>query len=102
MFDNLSTSHKVEQPSIGEVPRSKARRPADIEIDCTHPQIEIRVSPRHRRHVTSTTTETMQRQHRSASQLQQHRDPDASSRVQPETYSSSRLEHSYESAVTIR
>lgn len=36
---------------------SKPKRPADIEIDCTRPEIEIRVSPRHRRSVTTSTRE---------------------------------------------
>ncbi len=91
MFENMSASEEfeVQQPTV-EVPRSKTRVPAQIEIDCTHPEIEIRVSPRHRRSITSSTTETSQR--RSVIQLQPHRESQehgSFSRVQSDTYSSS-------------
>ena len=100
MFETLSTSQQVVDEPTSVEARSKSRRPVDVEIDCTHPQIEIRVSPRHRRSVTSSTTETSQSrtstttettQRRSSSQLQQYReseDPGSSSRFQPDTHSS--------------
>ena len=103
MFENLSTSQQVIDEASVES-RSKNRRPADIEIDCTHPQIEIRVSPRHRHSVTtemtqsrtstptemtqsrtSTTTETSQRR---SSSHRESQDPGSSSRFQPDTHSS--------------
>jgi hypothetical protein len=51
MFEELATKSPADvQPS-----RQKAVRPSDIEIDCTQPEIEIRVSPRHRRSAPATT-----------------------------------------------
>ena len=47
VFDQISVRS-------GERPAVARRRPADIEIDCTQPEIEIRVSPRHRRNVATT------------------------------------------------
>ena len=69
--------------SSSSVHRSKPRRPADIEIDCTHPEIEIRVSPRHRRSATLSTRssemsmtesgEQQPRHHSSSSSRHHHR-----------------------------
>ena len=74
MFDDLSTKTSDDVQTSNDVQKSgqKAVRPSDIEIDCSQADIEIRISPRHRRSAppatvrseSSDSAEGHQRHHR--------------------------------------